>query len=200
MTTKPLFIIFVNSVLSTKLVQLIEIGKINAIIYCPNVLSLKIKKIMSIKSEGKFKIINLNLPFNSITFNLLLTSKNFWDTIDNNNLNIYVIHNPKALNLSFQINKNQKKPFFILPLKPHKEGNKLIWKNPSIFDELLTTGFMFYIKPKFAKKTINHFTKKNILNVRKKLKMNNNEYIERLPFTPFYMYFYHNMLELGYND
>lgn len=200
MTTKPLFVLFINSSLSTKLVALIETGKINAIIYCPNVLILKIKKIFTKKTLGNFKIFELNLPFNSITFNLLFTSRNFWDNIDNTNLNIYVVYNPLALSLTFQILAKQPKPFFIYPLKQPTITKKLIHENPSIFDELLPTGFLFYIKPKFAKKTIKNFSKKNILTIRENLNMKNNEYIKRLTFVPFYMFFYHNMLELGYND
>ena len=70
----PLFVLFINSTLSIKLVKLIEIGKINAIIYCPNVLLLNIKKIFSKQMKGKFKILPLNLPYNSDTFNIFLTS------------------------------------------------------------------------------------------------------------------------------
>ena len=76
----------------------------------------------------------------------------------------------------------------------------MIIKNPSIVDEIISQGFLFYINNKFAKKTIKHFTKKHILNIRKELKMQNNEHIERQDFTPFYMYFFHNMIHLGFQS
>lgn len=199
MNNTPLFILFIDSVLSTKIVSLIENGKINAIIYCSYRLLLKIKKIFSKKTIGKFQIFVLNLPFNITTFNLLFTSKNFWDNINSNNSNLYIVHNPKVLSLQINI-KNSIKPFYISPLIPHKNSKQLIWENPSIFDEIISQGFLLYIKPKFAKKTIKYLSKNNILTIRKKFKMQNNEYIERLPFIPFYMYFYHNMIDLGYND
>jgi len=194
--SKPLLILFVNSVLSNKLVKLIEIGKFNAIIYCPNTILLNIKKIFSKNSVGNFRIFELDLPFTSITFDLLFTSKTFWDNIDNVNRNIYVIYNPRALSLSFQIKATQLEEFFILPLiSDAKDAQNLIHTNPSIFDELLTQGFLFYIKPKFAKKCIKYFSKDKILKIREDLFMLNNEYVKRLVFTRFYMYFYHYMLD-----
>ena len=196
---KPLFILFVNSILSTKLVNLIEIGKINAIIYCPKTILLKIKKIFTKHTKGNFKILELDLPYTSITFDLLFTSKTFWDTIDNVNTNIYIIYNPRGLSLTFQMNNKQPKPFFILPFISHpetKDSKILIKTNPVIFDELLTQGFLFYIKPIFAKRCIKYFSKAKILKIRERLQMDNNEHVERLVFTKFYMYFYHYMLEL----
>ena len=86
---RPLFILFINSVISLKIIELVEVGRINAIIYCPNTLSLKIKKLFSKKMVGNFRINELNLPFTPIMFDLLLTSKTFWDNIDNENTNIY---------------------------------------------------------------------------------------------------------------
>ena len=196
----PLFIIFVNSNLSTKLVNLILQGKIHALIYSPYPISLKLKKVFLKSSpQSFFKIIDLNIPYNYITFNLLLTSKSFWDNIPSNYLNLFVLYNPRALALSFLLKNKYSKPFFIIPFKKNTNINKLIMKNPSLVDEQLAQGFLFYINNKFAKKTIKNFSKKQLLNIRKEYKMQNNEHVERNYITPFYLYFTHNLLNLGYD-
>ena len=197
MTNTPLFVIFVNTSLSIKLVELLTIGKINAIIYCPNALMLNIKKIFSKKMDGKFQIYPLNLPYNFNTFNIFLTSKPFWDNINQEYENIYILHNPR--NLSLNITLNTIKQFYILPFIPNTNINKLIWENPSISDEIISQGFIFYIKRKFAIKTLKYFSKNNILTLRRKLNMSNTEHIERQPITPFYMYFHHYMLSIDNN-
>lgn len=207
MSSPPLFIIFVDTTISIKLINLIEQGIIHAIIYTHPAIALILKKIFGKIIKGKFQIQECNLPFTFNTFNILLTSRTFWDNIDNNYPNLYILYNPKALGMQINL-KTKKNPFFIIPLEKTNINiplektniNKLIWENPSLSDETIAKGFIVFIKNKFAKNTIEKFTKTHILNIRKKLKMKNNEHIERQVFTPFYIYFYHNMLELGYNN
>ncbi len=192
---KPLFIIFVTSTISTKLVSLIKNGIINIIIYAHSSLLLQIKKIFSNKMKGEFKIYPLDLPFNFTTFNIFLTSKSFWDNIDQKHENIYILNNPKNLPLTINI-LNHDKLFYILSFT-NDNLHKLIWENPVISDEILAQGFILFIKNKFAKKTLKYFSKNNILTIRKKLNMLNTEHIERQVLIPFYIYFYHYMLSIS---
>lgn len=196
MTNPPLFIIFIDSVISSKLVKLIEDGKIHCIIFTYP--SLKLKKIFSKFTKGQFQIKECDLPFNFHTFNILLTSKSFWDNIDNKHSHLYILYNPKALGMEINL-QSKNKPFFIHSFE-HTDINKFIRENPSISDEAISKGFIAFINIKFAKQTIKNFTKTHILNIRKELKMQNTEHIERQVFTPFYLYFYHNMIRLGYNS
>lgn len=199
MIPTPLFIIFLNSNISIKLINLIKIGKIHAIIYCSEQLTLKVKKVFSTITKSFYQIHNLNLPFTYISFNFILTSKSFWDSIPLKYSNIFVLYNPKGLALSFNLKYKYETPFFLIPMDININLKELIRTNTSLLDEVLQQGFFFYINNKFGKNTIKYFTKKQILNNRKINKMLNNEFIERSPFTSFYLYFIHYSLELGYN-
>jgi hypothetical protein len=202
MIQPPLFVIFMNSGLSINLLNLILNGKIHAYIYTPQTLSLQLKKHLSknkTNNNNVFYQINVcNMPYNFTTFNFLLTSKSFWDNIPTKYLNVFVMFNPKLLQVKMQIKSKYDKPFYLIPLKECKLL-ELIYKNPTLVDEQLVNGFLFYVNNKFARKTIRTFTKKKILEVRKEHKMLNNEAIERQSITPFYHYFIHNALNLGYN-
>ena len=200
-STKPLFIIFVNSNLSKNLVELILSGKIHAHIYTLSQILQNLKKIFVNKTseESNFKLIPCDLPYNLYTFNILLTSKNFWDNIPTNYKNIFVLYNPKGLKLNIGIKNKYDIPFTLFPLKPCNNLNELYFKNPSIIDENLIDGFLFYVQNKLARDTIKNCSKKNILSIRKEHNMTNNETIERQNYTSFYLYFWHYMINLGYN-
>lgn len=193
--TTHLFIIFVTTNLSKKLVDLILQGKIHAHIYSLTPISLKIKKMFSKHSNGNFRIYDLNMPYNFITFNFLLLSKSFWDNIPKEYQNIFILFNPKGLTLSIEFNPKTIEQFHFFNLTD-QNLNLLIKENPSLVDEEINNGFFFYINHYFAKKTLKTITKTNILNIRKKFKMNNTEHIERQNMVPFYHYFYHNMITM----
>lgn len=195
----PLFILFINTTLSPRIVELIKIGKLDGYIYAHSHLILQLKKTFSKCSIGSFKIIECNIPYNNISFNFMLTSNTFWDTIPNYYQDIYVLYNPRLLHLNIELRKKQEKPFYLIILDKNPINIQgLIFKNPIIIDELISKGFLFYIKHKFVKNTIKSFTKKNILTIRKELKIKNNEEIKRQHFISFYMYFFHRMIDLGY--
>ena len=198
----PFFILFIDTNVSVKLIQLIKMGKIHAYIYTNNIIAMRLKKIFSekVSKNAYFRIIVYQIPFNPITFNFLLTSKSFWDNIPIKYSNIFLMHNPKVMNLHIALKDKYDKPFFIIPIVKGKvDIEKLIKENPSVVDENLTFGFLLYVNNKFARQTIRQCTKKKILEIRKQFNMQNNEHIERQFITPFYLYFYHQMLDLGYN-
>lgn len=197
---KPLFLIFVNTNISTKLIQQILNGTIHAYIYCPPNIGLLMRQAFAKNSSNSFfKIIPLRTMFSYDFFNILFTSKSFWDNIPNNYGKIFVLYNPRNLALTINYSNIIKKkiPFGMLPMK-ELNFTKAIKENPSLIDEELSQGFLFYIKAKYAKKVLEKFKKSHILSVRKQLKLNNNEHIERLSITPFYLYFYHFMQTTGY--
>ena len=197
----PFFVIFVNSNLSTKLVNQIIEGSIHSYIYAPTPICQRLKKIfVKSKPNSFYRIIECNMAYHFTTFNFLLSSKSFWDNIPIKYERIFVLFNPRclALTINFKSIIQSKIPFSLIPMKPC-DIKKLMQENPSLIDEQIMLGFLFYIKNKFARQTIQRFTKNHILSVRKEHKMQNNEHIERLNITPFYLYFYHRMLNLGYN-
>lgn len=199
--SKPLFVLFVNSSLSTKLVQLIEQGIIHARIYSPNILSIQIKKIFTKHTKGNFQIFDCNLPYNFDTFNFILTSNTFWDTLPTDYSHIYILYNPKAFSLQINFKELQQLPFNIIPCQQKLPNvHNLLKTNPTIFDEIIKqSGFLLYINYNFAKRTLKYYTKTKILQIREKFEMSNNEAIKRQTFLPFYMYFYHHMIDSGYN-
>ena len=114
--------------------------------------------------------------------------------------NIYVLFNPKNLTKNITIiSNNNPKPFYIDSFAPNIKIHEIISKNPSISDEILSQGFILFLKKRFAQKTLKYFSKNNILTLRRKLNMSNTEHIERQPITPFYMYFHHYMLSIDNN-
>lgn len=199
---KPLFIIFVNTNLSIKLVNQIMNGNIHAYIYAPPNIGLKLKRIFSKKTDPKsfFKIIDYPMPFNIPVFNILFTSKSFWDNIPTNYSKVFVLYNPLSLGLTINFSNILKKniPFGMIPMTPDFNFDEKINENPSLIDEVLVKGFLFYINSNYAKNAIKRISKKIILNIRKEFKMKNNEHIERLSITPFYLYFYYYKFSLGY--
>ena len=200
---KPLFVIFLTNNMSVKLIEQIKKGLIDAYIFTPPILGLKIKKeFQSQTSPNSFyKIIPQVLPLNISSFHILFTSRNFWDQLPINRKRIFVLFNPK--NLSFTINfKNiilQKKPFQLIPLQTKLIISHEIENQPFKIDEMLTEGIFFYVERKLINKVLGRASKKFILSFRKEHKMLNNEHIERLPIIPFYLYFYHYMQFLGWN-
>lgn len=203
MTNKPLFLIFVNTTLSYKLINQIIKGFIDAYIYTTPELALQLKKVFITKmsNNSRLKIIPTTLPFSYDYFNVTLTSRSFWDNIPINYSTVFVLYNPRslALTINFANILKNKLPFGLIPMVKDFNFDVNIRDNPAIIDEQMGQGFLFYINSKYARNTIKRFKKSNILNIRKRFNMKNNEHIERLNLTPFYLYFYHFMQSLDYN-
>ena len=173
-------------------------GKIHAYIYTLTPIAQKIKQLFKGHSKANIKLIECDLPYNLFTFNILLTSKNFWDNIPSIYTNLFVLYNPKGLKINIALKDKYNIPFTLYPLKTCNTM-ELYVKNPLVIDEHLQEGFLFHIQNKFAKYTIQKCTKSKILSIRKEYKMLNNESIERQKFISFYLYFWHYMIDLGYN-
>ena len=196
---QPLFIIFIDTNISINLINLILHGKIHGYIYTNKQIILQLKKnFFSKKTKSNFKFFEYNMPFNLDIFSIILTSNSFWDNIPSDYTNLYVLYNPQGLHLNIKLKKTYEKPFFFIPMIKYNFSKMLI-EDPYFIDEQISKGFIFYINNKFAKKTIQRFTKKNILDIRNKCNMQHNEHIIRQHITPFYHYFIHNMINLGYN-
>ena len=192
---RSLYILFVHSGFSKKLYNKIAEGKIDAIIYCkPNYL-INLKKMFQKEVKGKFKIIPYDAPYNMNTFNYLLTSRSFWDEMDIAYRKVVVVNNPFNMNLEIKV-KNHK------PFRFYAFTNQSIdfTEFPILEHEKIKMGFIMCIERKFAINTLSRFSKSNIISLRKELKMKNTEELERALITPFYCYFYHYYLTLGYDN
>lgn len=204
MIKQPLFLIFVNTKLSSKLIEQIKKGVLHAYIYTSPSFGLQLKKIFStnMNPKSKIKIIITGLPFNYEYFNIFFTSNSLWDNIPNNYSRVFALYNPRAVGLNINLGKiiENKLPFGLISLTPNINFHIIIRDNPAIVDEQLSRGFLFYITSKYARKSLSKFKKSHILSIRKRLNMKNNEHIERLPITPFYLYFYHFMQSLDYSE
>ena len=192
---RSLYILFISSGFSKKLHDKILEGKIDALIFCKTPSLMTIKKRFQDKSKGYFKIVPFDLPYTMDTFNYVLTSKSFWDQIDPKYHRTVIVHNPHNINLEIKV-KNHKK-FRFYPFS----NQRIDFTKFPILDPLQTNmGFIVCIERKFAINTITRFAKKNIVSLRKELKMDNTEDLERSFSTPFYSYFYHYYLTLGYDN